>query len=172
MFECLCSTGVMAVPALQFKICDAFVNYSTRAFSPLPAKTANFAVMTLVAKQRANTRKENPKTINIRKRKKFNGTATKPRLSVFCSTKQLYAMLVDDENKKCLYYGSTLQKSLNESSSCTTIEVAQRLGEELVKACEDLHINEISSYDRNSFSRGERMQAFEIAISRHGFLLR
>jgi len=36
-----------------------------------------------------------------------------------------------------------------------------------IKACMDLKINEISSYDRNGFARGERiMQAFEMAISR------
>uniref|UniRef100_A0A2P2JJQ3 50S ribosomal protein L18 n=1 Tax=Rhizophora mucronata TaxID=61149 RepID=A0A2P2JJQ3_RHIMU len=34
---------------------------------------------------------------------------------------------------------------------------------------DSMHINEVS-YDRNGFARGERMQAFEIAISRHGFL--
>ncbi|XP_077224186.1 uncharacterized protein LOC143857618 [Tasmannia lanceolata] len=94
----------------------------------------------------------------------FNGSSVRPRLSVFCSNKQLYAMLVDDQNKKCLFYGSTLQKSIRENSSCSTIETAQRVGEELVKACVDLKINEISSYDRNGFSRGERMEAFEIAM--------
>lgn len=51
----------------------------------------------------------------------FNGTPTSPRLSVFCSDKQLYAMLVDDKNKKCLFYGSTLQKSIRQNPSCTTI---------------------------------------------------
>jgi hypothetical protein len=51
-------------------------------------------------------------------------------------------------------------------------EAAECLGEELIKACMDLKINEISSYDRNGFAGGERMQAFEIAISRHGFLPR
>ncbi|XP_065867694.1 uncharacterized protein [Euphorbia lathyris] len=163
---------VMAVPALQFKACDTFGNHSTKSFQSLPIKTRNFEVMTLVAKQRANTKKESAKTINLRRRKKLNGTSRKPRLSVFCSTKQLYAMLVDDEKKKCLFYGSTLQKSLNQTCSSTTPEVAQRLGEELIKACENLGINEISCYDRNGFSRGERIGAFEVAISRHGFLLR
>ncbi|EXC19986.1 50S ribosomal protein L18 [Morus notabilis] len=104
--------------------------------------------------------------------KKYNGTPMKPRLSVFCSDKQLYAMLVDDQNKKCLFYGSTLQKSIHQNPSCTTTEAAKRVGEELIKACNDLNINEISSYDRNGFARGERMQAFEIAISSHGFLPR
>jgi hypothetical protein len=43
----------------------------------------------------------------------------------------------------------------------------------LINACMDLKINEISSYDRNGFARGERiMQAFEMAISRRGFLPR
>ncbi|PKI75468.1 hypothetical protein CRG98_004138 [Punica granatum] len=102
----------------------------------------------------------------------FTGTPTIPRLSVFCSDKQLYAMLVDDQNKKCLFYGSTLQKSIRGDPPCGTIEAARRVGEELIKACMDLNINEISSYDLNGFARGERMEAFEIAISRHGFLPR
>jgi hypothetical protein len=52
-------------------------------------------------------------------------------------------------------------------------EAAECLGEELIKACMDLKINEISSYDRNGFACGERiMQAFEMAISRRGFLPR
>ncbi|KAM1102707.1 hypothetical protein ACFX19_011501 [Malus domestica] len=53
-----------------------------------------------------------------------------------------------------------------------TEEAAKRLGEEFVKACNELNIHEISSYDRNGFATGERIQAFEIAISQHGFLSR
>ncbi|KAF8399485.1 hypothetical protein HHK36_015351 [Tetracentron sinense] len=126
----------------------------------------------LVIEARANTRQESAKIRNRRLQKKFNGSSVRPRLSVFCSAKQLYAMLVDDQNKKCLFYGSTLQNSIRENPSFSTIEAAQRVGEELVKACIDLKIHEISSYDRNGFARGERMQAFEIAIFRHGFLPR
>uniref|UniRef100_M1BKQ0 50S ribosomal protein L18, chloroplast n=1 Tax=Solanum tuberosum TaxID=4113 RepID=M1BKQ0_SOLTU len=102
----------------------------------------------------------------------FNGTPEKPRLSVFCSEKQLYATLIDDQNKKCLFYGSTLQKSIRGDPPCNTIEAAERVGEQLVQTCVDLNIDEISTYDRNGFARGERMQAFEIAISRHGFLFK
>lgn len=51
----------------------------------------------------------------------FNGTPRKPRLSVFCSEKQLYAMLVDDQNKRCLFYGSTLQKPILGDPPCTKI---------------------------------------------------
>ncbi|ONK65262.1 uncharacterized protein A4U43_C07F35330 [Asparagus officinalis] len=104
--------------------------------------------------------------------RQFNGSPTKPRLSVFCSGKQLYAMLVDDQNKKTLFYASTSQKSIRGEPTCTTVEAAQRVGEELVNACKELNISEISSFDRNGFARGERMSAFEIPIAQHGFLLR
>ncbi|KAJ6987541.1 hypothetical protein D5086_016151 [Populus alba] len=167
--------GVMAVrsvpSALPFKTCDVFGN-PLKPFNFLPIQTRNFQTKTLVAKRRANTRTESAKIRNRRTLKKFNGTRTKPRLSIFCSTKQLYAMLVDDQSKKCLFYGSTLQKPLRGDPPRSTIEAAECLGEELIKACMDLKINEISSYDRNGFAGGERMQAFEIAISRHGFLPR
>ncbi|OEL29420.1 hypothetical protein BAE44_0009564 [Dichanthelium oligosanthes] len=102
----------------------------------------------------------------------FNGTATKPRLSVFCSNRQLYAVLADDHNKKILFYGSTLQKSICGDPPCSTVEAARRVGEELVRACSELGISEISSYDRNGFARGEKMMAFEVPVSQQGFLER
>ncbi|XP_004308574.1 PREDICTED: 50S ribosomal protein L18, chloroplastic-like [Fragaria vesca subsp. vesca] len=115
---------------------------------------------------------ENAKTLNRRMQKKYNGTPTNPRLSVFCSDKQLYVILVDDQNKKCLFYGSTLQKAIRQDPHCSTVVAAKRVGEELIKACNDLNIGEMSSYDHNDFATGEKIQAFEIAIAEYGFLLR
>ncbi|MBA0805688.1 hypothetical protein Gohar_005180 [Gossypium harknessii] len=161
--------AVANFPALQFKTCDIFRS-TPKCFKLLPLQKTNLFVKTLVVEAKANTRTESAKTRNRRMLKKFNGTPRRPRLSVFCSEKQLYAMLVDDKNKKCLFYGSTLQRSIRDDPTCTTIDAAKRVGEELVKACIDLNINEISYYDRNGFARGERMQAFEIAISNYGFL--
>uniref|UniRef100_A0A0E0CVT0 Uncharacterized protein n=1 Tax=Oryza meridionalis TaxID=40149 RepID=A0A0E0CVT0_9ORYZ len=122
------------------------------------------------ATARHGARKENPKVRNRRLQKKFNGTATKPRLSVFCSNRQLYAMLVDDHNKKILFYGSTLQKAICGDPPCGAVEAAGRVGEELIRACKELDITEISSYDRNGFARGEKMMAFEVPVSQYGFL--
>lgn len=148
------------------------VQAHSNPFYCLPLYNNNSFPKPLVIVARANTRRESAKIRNRRLQKKFNGSRVRPRLSVFCSTKQLYAMLVDDQNKKCLFYGSTLQKSIRANPPCSTAEAAQRVGEELVKACIELKINEISSYDRNGFARGERMAAFEIPISQHGFLPR
>ncbi|TVU48247.1 hypothetical protein EJB05_07876, partial [Eragrostis curvula] len=124
------------------------------------------------ATARRGARTENAKVRNRRLQRKFNGTATKPRLSVFCSNRQLYAVLADDHNKKILFYGSTLQQSICGDPPCTTVEAAQRVGEELIRVCTELGITEISSYDRNGFARGEKMMAFEVSVSQHGFLPR
>ncbi|XVE85848.1 hypothetical protein DITRI_Ditri17bG0124400 [Diplodiscus trichospermus] len=163
--------AVANFPALHFRSCNIFGSNS-KCFNFLPLQNRSLFMKTLVVEARANTRTESAKIRNRRMRKKFNGTPTRPRLSVFCSDKQLYAMLVDDQNNKCLFSGSTLLKSIRGDPPCTTIEAAKRVGEELVKACVDLNINEISYYDRNGFARGERMQAFEIAIAHHGFMPR
>ncbi|XP_047085121.1 50S ribosomal protein L18-like [Lolium rigidum] len=124
------------------------------------------------ATARHGARKENAKVRNRRHQKKFNGTATKPRLSVFCSNRQLYAMLVDDHGKRMLFYASTLQEAICGDPSCSTVEAARRVGEELVKACKELEVSEVSCYDRNGFARGEKMMAFEDPIAQHGFLPR
>ncbi|XP_061366352.1 uncharacterized protein LOC133309581 [Gastrolobium bilobum] len=156
---------------LQFKNSAVF-GIHLKSFICFQTQSRSLTRKPFVIEARANTRKESAKIRNRRMLKKFNGTAKHPRLSVFCSDKQLYAMLVDDENKKCLFYGSTLQKSFRQNPPCSTVEAAQHVGEALVKTCVDLNINEISSYDRNGYGRGQRLDAFEIAISSYGFLPR
>ncbi|KAK7274845.1 hypothetical protein RIF29_15944 [Crotalaria pallida] len=167
----LCTMAQVNAPAIQFKTSSVF-GIHPKSFICFQTQSLSLTKKPLVIEARANTRTESAKTLNRRKQKKFNGTAKHPRLSVFCSDKQLYAMLVDDKNKKCLFYGSTLQKLFRQNPPCSTVEAAQRVGEALIKVCIDLNINEISSYDRNGFGRGERLQAFEIAISSYGFLPR
>ncbi|KAI9126287.1 hypothetical protein K1719_002708 [Acacia pycnantha] len=161
--------GLANVPVLQFTNSAVF-GVQLNPFVSFQSLSRGLTKSQLVVEARANARKESAKIRNRRMQKKYNGTPRRPRLSVFCSEKQLYAMLVDDQNKKCVFYGSTLQTSIRQDPPSSTTEAAQRVGEELVKACVDLNINEISSYDRNGFARAERMQAFEIAISSFGFL--
>ncbi|KAF6134513.1 hypothetical protein GIB67_028534 [Kingdonia uniflora] len=59
---------------------------------------------------------------------------------------------------------------MRDNPSCSPIKASQKVGEELVKVCIDLKINEISSYDRNGLSGGEKMQASEICDKLHSFL--
>ncbi|XP_028797443.1 50S ribosomal protein L18, chloroplastic-like [Neltuma alba] len=87
----------------------------------------------LVVEAGANARKESAKIRNRRMQKKFDGTPRRPRLSAFCSEKQLYAMLVDDQNKKCLFYGSTLQKSIRQDPLVPILKLLNVLGRNLSK---------------------------------------
>ncbi|KAG5604032.1 hypothetical protein H5410_025524 [Solanum commersonii] len=150
------------VCSLKIKTCELFGICINHSYTTLPIQIKRLDMKPLVIQATAKA------NFGLR----FNGTPEKPRLSVFCSEKQLYATLIDDQNKKCLFYGSTLQKSIRGDPPCSIIEAAERVGEKLVQTCVDLNIDEISTYDRNGFARGDRMQAFEIAISRHGFLFK
>lgn len=118
---------------------------------------------------REPTRKESAKVRNRRLRKKFNGTAQKPRLSIFCSSKHLYAQLVDDSKKKTLAFASTAQESIRGNQPCNTVDAARHVGEEIIKACIEQYISQVT-IDRNGFAQGKKMSAFEIPIRQHGFL--
>ncbi|CAN4081299.1 unnamed protein product [Withania somnifera] len=150
----MATMALVNVRSPQIKTCEFFGIFSNNSYNTLHVQNRSLEMKPLViqATSKADSRTE--------------------RLSVFCSEKQLYATLVDDQHKRCLFYGSTLQKSVWGDPPCSTIEAAERVGQKLVQTCDDLNIDEISSYDRNGFARGERMQAFEIAISRHGFLFK
>jgi len=50
--------------------------------------------------------------IRYRIRKKVQGTAVKPRLSVFRSNAEIYAQLIDDDNSVTLVSSSSLDKDL------------------------------------------------------------
>ncbi len=61
-------------------------------------------------------KKESREKIRVKKhlriRKRFTGTAERPRLSVFRSNKHIYAQLIDDEAGNTLAAASTLDKEL------------------------------------------------------------
>ena len=53
--------------------------------------------------------------IKRRIRKKFSGTPTKPRLSVFRSNKEIYAQIIDDENTlPYVSYGYLYESHMNQ----------------------------------------------------------
>ena len=52
---------------------------------------------------------------HLRVRKKINGTAARPRLSVFRSSKHMYAQLIDDVTGVTIVSASTQDKELTEA---------------------------------------------------------
>ncbi|MGL2994198.1 50S ribosomal protein L18 [Flavobacterium sp. TSSA_36] len=71
------------------------------------------------------TKPERRQRIRFRIRKTISGTATKPRLSVFRSNKEIYAQLIDDVNGVTLLAASSREKEIGKG---TNIEVATAVG--------------------------------------------
>jgi len=71
------------------------------------------------------TKSDRRQRIKYRIRKIISGTATKPRLSVFRSNKEIYAQLIDDVNGVTLLSASSREKEIGKG---TNIEVATAVG--------------------------------------------
>jgi large subunit ribosomal protein L18 len=72
------------------------------------------------------------KKIKFRIRKKISGTADRPRLSVFRSSKAIYAQLIDDVNGVTLAAMSTLSKEVKASAG-TKVEKSKMVGTGIAK---------------------------------------
>ena len=86
------------------------------------------------------------KRIQRRIRKKINGTASKPRLSVFRSNKQIYCQLVDDLNAKTLASASSKGANLTGNS----VEVAKEVGKMIAKNAAAAGITDVV-FDRGGY---------------------
>jgi len=77
--------------------------------------------------------------IRYRIRKKVQGTASKPRLSVFRSNAEIYCQLIDDENGLTLAASSSAEKDIA-AQKVTKIEKATLAGESIAKKAAALSI--------------------------------
>ena len=71
------------------------------------------------------TKSDRRQRIRYRIRKTISGTATKPRLSVYRSNKEIYAQLIDDVAGVTLLSSSSREKEINKG---TNVEVATAVG--------------------------------------------
>ena len=85
--------------------------------------------------------------IKRRIRKIVSGTATKPRLSVYRSNKEIYAQLVDDVNGVTLASVSSRNKEINAS---TKIEAATSVGKAIAEKAVKAGVETVS-FDRNGY---------------------
>ena len=99
------------------------------------------------------TKKERRIKIKHRIRKKINGTASRPRLSVFRSNKAIYAQVINDLEGKTL--ASASSKGITEGNKT---EVAKKVGELVAQKCVAAGINEVV-FDRNGYLYHGRVQA-------------
>ena len=91
-------------------------------------------------------------------RKRVHGTTERPRLSVFRSTKHIYAQVIDDSTSATLVASSSLIKELAAESEKTKRELAELVGTAIAKACLDKGITKVV-FDRNGYIYHGRVKA-------------
>ena len=81
-------------------------------------------------------------------RKSINGTAARPRMSVYRSNKNLYIQVINDDEGRTLASISTLEKEFADIKP--TVEGAAKLGEAFGKRLQDKNITTVV-FDRNGY---------------------
>ena len=91
-----------------------------------------------------------------RVRKNIFGTASRPRLSIFRSNKQIYGQIINDEDQKTLISFSSLKSG---EISGTKIEQAYEVGKKLAEEAVSNGIQEVI-FDRNGYVYHGRIKSF------------
>jgi len=115
----------------------------------------------------ALTKIERRSRIRKRIRKKTFGTADLPRLSVFRSNKQIYAQLIDDQNRKTLVSASSLDKSVADKKGVTKIEQAKLVGKLIAEKSKKAGISTIV-FDRGGYIYHGRVKSLAEAAREGG----
>ncbi|WP_027091984.1 50S ribosomal protein L18 [Cohnella thermotolerans] len=105
---------------------------------------------------------------HLRVRKKINGTNERPRLSVFRSSKHIYAQLIDDVKGVTLASASTLDKELApQIGNGGNVESARKVGELIAKRAKDKGYEKVV-FDRGGYLYHGRIQALADAAREAG----
>ena len=92
-------------------------------------------------------------------RNKISGTPERPRLSVFRSTKHIYAQIIDDVNGVTLVAASTMEKSIADAvKEMTKSEQAKYVGSELGRRALEKGVTTVV-FDRSGYLYMGRLEA-------------
>jgi large subunit ribosomal protein L18 len=87
----------------------------------------------------------------LRIRKKVNGSSARPRLTVFRSSKHIYAQVIDDTTGQTLAHASTLSKDLRGTlDNDNKVNAAKKVGALIAKICKSKKIDRVV-FDRNGY---------------------
>jgi large subunit ribosomal protein L18 len=104
----------------------------------------------------------------LRIRKKIAGGPERPRLSIFRSSKHIYAQVIDDQKGQTLAHASTLSQDLKGSlDEGTKTEAAKQVGALIAKICLSKNIEQVV-LDRNGYLYHGRISALANAAREAG----
>lgn len=104
--------------------------------------------------------------IKKRIRKTINGTAERPRMSVFRSNKQIYVQLIDDLNGKTLVSASSRDESVGDAKM-NKIEQAEKVGKLVADRATKAGIETVV-FDRNGYLYHGRVKSLAEAARKGG----
>lgn len=107
------------------------------------------------------------KVRHFRVRKKISGTAERPRLNVFRSSKHIYAQIIDDTKGVTLAAASTLDKELKDIGNGGNVEAARKVGEMIAKRAQEKGVKNVV-FDRGGYLYHGRIQALADAAREAG----
>lgn len=117
-------------------------------------------------KRKEKSKERERKKKRIKKRMQIS--SDRPRLSVFKSSKHIYAQIVDDLNRKVLAYASSLSKDLKGSiKSGGNVEGAALVGELLAKQAKKNKVEKVI-FDRSGYIYHGRIKALADAARKGG----
>jgi large subunit ribosomal protein L18 len=88
--------------------------------------------------------------IHLRIRKTIQGTAVKPRLSVYRSNKEIYAQVIDDVNGKTIASASSREKEIADAKVDNKVVEAQLVGKLIGERAKKAGVSTIG-FDRSGY---------------------
>ncbi len=104
----------------------------------------------------------------LRIRRKISGTPVRPRLTVFRSSKHIYAQVVDDVAGKTVAHASTLSRDVRtDVTEATKSDAAKKVGAAIAKVLLAKGIDKVV-FDRNGYLYHGRVRALADAAREAG----
>jgi large subunit ribosomal protein L18 len=101
-------------------------------------------------------------------RRKISGSAARPRLSVFRSTRHIYAQIIDDGKGQTLVAASTLSGEIKDRlTGLKKSEAAKEVGKLLAAKAKEKGISQVV-FDRNGFIYHGRVKAVADSCRENG----
>jgi large subunit ribosomal protein L18 len=94
---------------------------------------------------------------HLRVRKKVRGTAARPRLAVFRSSKHVYAQVIDDVAGRTLASASTMEAAAR-TGATGTVAAARSVGERVAERAKEAGVATVV-FDRGGFKYHGRVAA-------------
>ena len=104
-----------------------------------------------------NNKSQARQKIRYRIRKKINGTASIPRLTVFRSNTDIYAQIIDDATGTTIAGASSRQKDITAQKGAKT-EKSKMVGEAIARKAVELGIEKVV-FDRSGYIYHGRVKA-------------